>query len=856
MAFHKTKKKLKKLAFESLESRRVMATLPFGAEADDTAEFMLGRVLVTPVFLESDGSIDVSSENWTPSHINTVLSNIQTGLNWWTSLLATKSSIHTLDWIVDTTYATTPKSTPYEPINRISNAYTLWVSRFLSDVGFSSSSNLESNIRDFNNSQREKFDTDWSFTIFVVNSVNDGDGSFAPGGSFSRAFAFAGGLFEVVPSTRPASTFAHETGHMFWARDEYVGGGNYFQRRGYYNAQNSNAIDLNPDSNFQQQLSIMSAGGNLQSAYDNLVSPPSTLAQIGWQDSDGDGIFDVLDVPLKLEGTGRFVPGNGTYRFVGKASVQTLPNKNTSGTQHDITLNRIGRIEYRINGGSWLTLLTPNQYQTNIDVSIPLAVTSGQIEIRAIDPRTGITSNIFDGTIGDAPDVTHSTGIQGFVWNDTDGNGAWGSQEVGVAGATVTLVDALGQPLQSQKSIEPDNFPSGMFENTVSGVRIDAIGEDASGVVGVFEDTMPATGSKVFKPYSFAVGNYVDAFRTNAHQLRVRFDVPTNYVSLDAVAVGDNTDVRFEAYAADGSLIQRFERKGMINGQKVSLEVGSSSRNIVTVIARAVDGSVVKLDNLKYGHSPIATTASDGSYVFPYLGSGTYNLKVGMNALGYSFTNPVGGVQTVGLTQGESIDHIDFGALRTPSPWQNPTFHEDVNNQGGADPIDVLILINEINLNGTRNLDNSGLSSPPYYDVNGDRVLSPLDILQVINFINRSSNGGGEGETRFASARLNNASAPLPFFSSFALDVSSNQPTTWITQTTDRKGRLGELGAEKCGCPACTSFAPAGEYSPSIVDIAKANRVDPMSVQDDKESKTGIATPSLDAAWESIEEFL
>ena len=172
MASPNPKKRTRKLGMEMLEDRRVMATLPFGAEAEDTGEFMLGRVAVTPVFLESDGTIDQNTENWTSSHMVAVLNNIRQGLNWWTDLLATKSSVHTLEWVLDTSYATQPHPTPYEPIFRSSNAYNLWVSDFLSDIGYSASPNLESNIRDFNNAQREKLDTDWSFTIFVVNSVS------------------------------------------------------------------------------------------------------------------------------------------------------------------------------------------------------------------------------------------------------------------------------------------------------------------------------------------------------------------------------------------------------------------------------------------------------------------------------------------------------------------------------------------------------------------------------------------------------------------------------------------------------------------------------------------------------------
>ncbi len=67
---------------------------------------------------------------------------------------------------------------------------------------------------------------------------------------------------------------------MFWARDEYAGGGSSFQRRGYYNTLNSNAAD-NPAPGFVQQPSIMAAGTLLDTAYLNHVSPASTLAMIG-----------------------------------------------------------------------------------------------------------------------------------------------------------------------------------------------------------------------------------------------------------------------------------------------------------------------------------------------------------------------------------------------------------------------------------------------------------------------------------------------------------------------------------------------------------------------------------------------
>ena len=800
-----------------------MATLPFGASTDDTGEFMLGRIAVTPVFLESDGSIDQSTENWSSSHINTVLNNIQTGLNWWTQLLSTKSSVHTLDWVIDTTFAATPHPSPYEPISRPSDAYVLWVSDFLSDVGFTGGANLDANVRAFNNSQRQKFNTDWAFTIFVVNSVNDGDGSFAPNGSFARAFAFAGGLFEVVPSTRPASTFAHETGHIFWSRDEYSGGGDYKDKRGYYNAQNTNAMDGNPNPGFQQQVSIMSAGGVLQSAYTSIVSPDSTLAQIGWKDSDGDGIFDVLDVPLQLQGTGRFNSLTNQYRFVGKASPQTLPNQNSAGTQNDITLNRIGRIEYRLDGGSWTTVATPNSYLADVDFSVPIPSGRQRIEIRAIDPRTGITSNLFSGSLTSIPDTTTQPGIQGFAWNDLDNDNVWDPSEVGYAGASVVVVDGNSQPVVLQKTVEPDDFGPGFFSNPVPGVRLDVTGADASGSLAVFGDSGASTGTMIFKPYSLAARSYVDAFKGASRQLRVRFDSPTSFVSIDAISITDDTDVRMEAFAADGSLLKRTDRKGMLNGQRLSLEIGTDTPQIAMVIIRGMNDSFVKLDNVKFGPRGSVKTASDGSFVLPNLPAGSYRLAIQPDAPGFIPSNTTTGVLNVDLAAGSTVAHVDFGLHRTPSPWTNPRIAEDVDNGGAPDPLDVLLLINEINQNQSRPLIGSGLSNPPYYDVNGDYTLSPLDILQVINFINRR--GSAEGETRAAVANDAGQDSSTPFHS-FVLDTNSNQPNTWILNRSTRN-RLPESGPDKCGCPACSACAPAGEYSPSILDIAIATNGSP-----------------------------
>jgi hypothetical protein len=57
-----------------------------------------------------------------------------------------------------------------------------------------------------------------------------------------------------------------------------------------------------------------------------------------------------------------------------------------------------------------------------------------------------------------------------------------------------------------------------------------------------------------------------------------------------------------------------------------------------------------------------------------------------------------------------------------------------------------LIVINEINRNGARPLEGSGIVAPPFYDVDGNRNIEALDVLIVINYINANL-GNGEGDS-------------------------------------------------------------------------------------------------------------
>jgi len=775
------------LKFENLEDRRVMAGLPFGASDQDTGEFMLGRIAVTPVFIESNGLGDASTEDWTESQKADVLSNIQTGLNWWKQLLAKKSSVTTLDFVVDTTFVQSPFSSQYEPITRRSDDYSLWVDEFMVAQGYSQSGLLENNVRAFNNAQRSKLQSDWSFTIFVVNSKNDADGMFAPNGSFSRAFSFAGGLFEVVPSTRPAMTFAHETGHMFWARDEYTGGSTYYQRRGYYNTQNTNAMDLNPNSGFVQEDSIMSDGPGQLRAYNNVTSPASTLAHIGWQDSDNDGIFDVLDVPLKLQGSGRFDPAKSQYLFRGNASVQTLPNLNGSGAQNNITLNQVGRIEYRINQGAWQTILTPSAYSTDLDLAIPIpSGSTGTVEIRAIDPRIGIVSNSFQGALTGAGSTTQTSGVYGFAWNDLNTDGVWQTLESGISGATVRLLNRDGTLARTQTVIRPDDLPAGKISNPVSGTSMTAIGMDTDGKLSIASDMNAELGKSVIQPFAYSVQSYRPYFQGTDEQLKLAFATPTSYASVHIVAAEGSAIGRLDAYDSNGKILTRYESASLATNTSTWLEV-QSDQPIAYVIAYGHRDTKIKIDQIRYGLPGDVTTGNDGSYLFPSVPAGSFSVRV-LPPAGFESRVPADGISNVVVSAAAPSIRADFSQLKLTSPWQNPTLKYDVNNDGLISLFDVLVVINDINRTGARQLLDSERAPPPFIDVDGNRIVEALDVLIVINYIN-SHLASGEGEGTLP--RIEDPLSDASISGAAPIDMAMADGNFWSTDsaTTSRRRR-------------------------------------------------------------------
>jgi hypothetical protein len=106
---------------------------------------------------------------------------------------------------------------------------------------------------------------------------------------------------------------------------------------------------------------------------------------------------------------------------------------------------------------------------------------------------------------------------------------------------------------------------------------------------------------------------------------------------------------------------------------------------------------------------------------------------------------PSNGTKSVNVSSLGGSVRADFSLEKQVSPWQNQVKREDVDNDQVVSALDVLVLINEINRNGARELGSTESPPPPYWDVNGNRFIEALDVLVVINYINSNLSGGGEG---------------------------------------------------------------------------------------------------------------
>lgn len=196
-----------------------------------------------------------------------------------------------------------------------------------------------------------------------------------------------------------------------------------------------------------------------------------------------------------------------------------------------------------------------------------------------------------------------------------------------------------------------------------------------------------------------------------------------------------------EGYDVNGLLVTRSTSDALAIGESVTLRLHDPEGRIRSVRAFGTAGTSVSLDDFRYGPEISATSSLFGTFSFSGLPDGTYAMEIQSPSSQYLIADEELTVQVVNGV----ADPIVIRAVRATSPWTNPNNPLDVNARDGVQPLDALIIINELNRSSPRLLTDQD-STPPYLDVNGDWSVTPIDALRIINHLNRGGVDLGSGE--------------------------------------------------------------------------------------------------------------
>ncbi|KAB8141494.1 hypothetical protein F8S13_19005 [Chloroflexia bacterium SDU3-3] len=365
------------------------ATIADGASDLPPSAFLAGSIAVRLVFVESDGSKEPSTENWSAEQRAGVERQVRAALDWWEARVPNAHASFTL--------VSQAAATGYEPISHGLAEEHLWASEALDALGFSGSDHFEQAYA-ADNAIRSQLHTDWATTIFVINSANDPDGRFSDN---YFAYAYVGGPFMVFTSDASSYGFerlpvviSHELGHIFGALDQYESANVPCATRGGYLGVASTNSQYNQCGTSEPSIML-----DPVKAYPIGAIDSAALGQVGYRDSDGDHIPDPLDTQPTLSATILPPTGPGMRPEVtAHAADQPFP----AMQQRSLSINTISRIEYRTNGGDWTPLPQPGGAFDSADetsvVELPLYDGVQQIELRAIN-RQGIASPIISQAV-------------------------------------------------------------------------------------------------------------------------------------------------------------------------------------------------------------------------------------------------------------------------------------------------------------------------------------------------------------------------------------------------------------------------------------------------------------------------
>lgn len=260
--------------------------------------YAAGTVVVSIVLPESNGAIDPSSEDWTEDRVREVYLKVQSALD----RIASAEPNAKLRFVVH--YESRPAAGGLE--GTVDSDYefgvraqwTDWANESLATahvlskiVGHPVDANdVWTAANEYQLALRRQYDADAAYFFIVAANHNYSAGL--------RAHAWIGGPWTVLESGNGAEVFAHESGHIFGALDEYCPDAcaQPTSLAGYLGVINANA-DYRDSTEYGSGINggHGEAATSLMQYNDWTAINGYTRGAWGWLDVDGDGIVDVRD---------------------------------------------------------------------------------------------------------------------------------------------------------------------------------------------------------------------------------------------------------------------------------------------------------------------------------------------------------------------------------------------------------------------------------------------------------------------------------------------------------------------------------------------------------------------------------
>jgi len=312
-----------------------------GRGLQQNAEFWGGDILVLIVLPESNGEYESETANWTDQQVSDVVSAS------YAAMLDVQGQFPGMS--IHYVFRDFPRAdTGWEPIKHPMEDDDEWIMdtiRRLDPALPAALTDPLALVHAFNNKQRVAAGTDFVFTGFVANSEN------APGhifhGAGYTAYANLGGPFNITPFPAGrdpnllgdwmvfSKIFEHETGHVFWTLDEYLGAPGFCDgRSGYLNFANLNKLSQRPDGEVVDCTPDGPHDCIMQDAARDPVGRPWckwSRGQMGVVDGNGNSIPDIYESAPEIEfATAATETIEATRYEIALTAISTaVPNRNS-----------------------------------------------------------------------------------------------------------------------------------------------------------------------------------------------------------------------------------------------------------------------------------------------------------------------------------------------------------------------------------------------------------------------------------------------------------------------------------------------------------------------------------------------